>query len=267
MRFLPAATVLAAMSFLASATSLAGDAAPQTRHALVASAGLRGDLVREDLLVPLAFAGPGLEIGFGYVGWVGPGVLAARGDFGLATIFNRFGHPAVTMTYGAEATWTLTVFRALDWHLAVGPALALDSRMSLLLSWDDTHGYWLGSEWLGPAARIVARVSDTWRLEGSAAMALLGFLGRPPSYRYDKQEISPHLGYFFTRAQRSESFVMLDDLQVLRLDAALRRAPYDRFDVGRGWAFGLAYRLARAGVPKTNINMSLCFYAKRAWGL
>jgi hypothetical protein len=60
---------------------------------------------------------------------------------------------------------------------------------------------------------------------------------------------------------------MLDDLQVLRLDAAMRRAAYDRFDVGRGWAFGLEYRLARAGVPKTNINMSLCFYAKRAWGL
>jgi hypothetical protein len=104
-------------------------------------------------------------------------------------------------------------------------------------------------------------------VEGSASLALLGFMGRPPSYRYLKQETSFHVGYYFTRAQRSEAFVMIDDLQTLRLDVAMRRAPYDRFDVGRGWAFGLDYRLARASVPATNINMSLCFYAKRAWGL
>lgn len=267
MRLRPTAMLLAAASLFSSAASLADDAPPRTRHALMAGVGLRGDLVREDLLVPLAFAGPGLEIGFGYRGWVGPGVLAARADWGLVAVFNRFGHPGITMTYGAEATWTLTVFRALDWHLALGPALVWDSRMSLLISWDDAHGYWLGSQWLGPAARVVGRVSDAWRLEGSAALALFGFLGRPPSYRYRKQEASFHLGYYFTSAQRSESFVMLDDLQALRLDVAMRRARYDRFDVGRGWAFGLDYRLARAGVPDTNINMSLCFYAKRAWGL
>jgi hypothetical protein len=42
------------------------------------------------------------------------------------------------LTYRADAaTWTLTVLRANDWHVGLGPALALDSRISLLFSWED----------------------------------------------------------------------------------------------------------------------------------
>jgi hypothetical protein len=228
--------------------------------------GLRGDVVREDLLVPLAFAGPGLQLHGFYRGWVGRGVVSARADVALAFLFNRFGHPGATLTWGTDVAWTFNVLYADAWHLEVGPALAFDNRTSLLFSWDDAHAYWLGSQWLGPAARTLRRLTDTWRLEASAAMALLGFEGRPPRYRYNKQEASYHVDYYFTVPEQSEKFVMLNDLQVVRLDVAVRRAAYNRFDVGRGWSFGLDFRLARTGIPDTNINMSLCAYASRAWG-
>jgi hypothetical protein len=245
----------------------AEDAPAATRHALGGSIGLRGDVVRDDLLVPLAFAGPGLQFLASYRGWVGPGVLNARADLGAAVVFNRFGHPGLTISYGALADWTLTVLRANTWHISLGPALALDSRMSLLMSWDDAHGYWLGSQWLGPAARFMGQVSSAWRLEASAAMAFVGFEGRPPSYRYKKQELRPGVGYLFTQPERSEKVVMLDELQVFRLELAMRRAAYNRFDVGRGWAFGLDFRLASTTVPATNINLSMCLFAGRSWGL
>jgi hypothetical protein len=267
MRLHAAVSIIGLAPFLWTAAARAEEAPATTRHALGGSVGLRGDVVRDDLLVPLAFVGPGLQLLASYRGWVGPGILNARADLGAAVVFNRFGHPGLTVSYGALADWTLTVLRATAWHISLGPALALDSRESVIITWDDAHGYWLGSQWLGPAARFMGQVNAAWRLEASAAMALVGFESRPPSYRKKKQEIRPGVGFFFTQPTQSEKFVMLDELQVFRLELALRRAAYDRFDVGRGWAFGLDFRLASTTIPDTNINLSLCLFAGRSWGL
>jgi hypothetical protein len=49
--------------------------------------GLRGDAIRDDLLVPLAFAGPGLQVQGFYRGWVGPGVMTARADLAFAYLW------------------------------------------------------------------------------------------------------------------------------------------------------------------------------------
>jgi len=243
---------------------------PSPRHALAIGAGLRGDAVREDLVVPLTFSGPGVRLLAAYRGWVGPGLLSARGDLGLAFLFNRFGHIAATLDYNAEVAWTTRVLRGVGWHLSLGPAIALDSRVNYLYSWDDAHGYWLGTEWLGPMVRHTRRVSDRWRLEAGTSLALVGFEGRPPSYRYNKQDALTHVDYFFTQPQRSERFVTLADLQVLRIDVAFRHAAYGAPDpsseIGRGWAFGVDVRFARTTVAATNINLGACLYAKHAWG-
>jgi hypothetical protein len=228
--------------------------------------GLRGDAVRDDLLVPLGFAGPGFQLQGFYRGWVGPGVLTAQADFGFARLFNRYGHNAATGTYGANVAWTFNVLYRETWHLEVGPTMVVENRTNYIYDWDDAHIYWLAAEWLGPAVRHVRRLTDTWRLEASGSVALVGFQSRPPSYRYNKQETSEDISYFFTRPMQSASFVMVNDLQVFRLDVALRRAAYSRFDVGRGWSFGLDFRMSRTGIPETNINLSLCAYVSRAWG-
>jgi hypothetical protein len=246
-----------------------GDARIEPRHTLVAGAGLRGDAVREDLLVPLTFSGPGLRLMFAYRGLVGPGLLAVSGDVGMSALWNRYGHIAAAVDHNLDAAWTLLVFRAVGWHLALGPQIALDSRLNYLLSWDDAHAYWLGSQWLGPAFRGEGHLSESWRWEARASFALVGFEGRPPTYRYHKQETRPEVTYFFTQPNSSESFVTLADLQVVRLDVAVRRTAYSGAGagVGRGWSFGLDVRLARTSIPATNINLGACLYAARAWGL
>ena len=243
-----------------------GEDLPVAQHALGVGLGIRGDAVREDLIVPLTFSGPGARILFLYRASVGPGLLTARADIGLAVLFNRFGHLAATLDYGAEVAWTARFFRGMGWHLSLGPALAFDSRVNYIYSWDDAHGYWLGSQWLGPMLRHARRLSNSWRLESSASLAVLGFEGRPPAYRYNKQEALTHVDYYFTQPQRSERFVTLADLQVLRIDVAVRRTVYSSSEVGRGWAFGLDLRFAQTDVVATNINLGVCLYAARSWG-
>ena len=244
----------------------ASDEPAEPGHAIGVGFGVRGDAVREDLVVPLTFSGPGVRMLAGYRGWLGPGLVTARLDVGLAFLFNRFGHIAATVDYSAEVAWTTRILRGMGWHLSLGPALALDTRVNYLYAWDDAHGYWLGTQWLGPALRHARRISDHWRFESGASLAVVGFEGRPPSYRYNKQDALTHLDYYFTQPQRSERFVTLADLQVLRIDAAVRRAAYGASEVGRGWAFGIDIRFARTDVVATNINLSACLYAARAWG-
>ena len=252
----------------------AGEEVPASRHALGVGAGLRGDAVREDLVVPLTFSGPGVRLLALYRGWIGPGLLTVRADVGLAFLFNRYGHIAATLDYSAEAAWTARVLRGMGWHLSLGPVVALDSRVNYLYSWDDAHGYWLGSQWLGPMLRHARRLSDRWQLESSASLALLGFEGRPPAYRYNKQDALTHVDYFFSQPQQSERFVTLADLQVLRIDVAFRHAAYDGSATGSevgseiagGWAFGIDIRFAQTDVVSTNINLGACLYAARSWG-
>lgn len=249
----------------------AEDPGVQPNHVVFAGLGLRGDAVREDLVVPLTFSGPGGRLMLGYRGAVGPGMLAVRADMGLAFLFNRYGHSAATLDYGVEASWSARVLRGHAWHVSIGPVVAVDNRVSYEYSWDDAHGYWLGTQWLGPAARFASRLSDAWRIESAASFAVLGFESRPPSYRYNKQDGMNHLGYYFDRPTSNESFVSLADLQILRIDAAVRHAAFVESpaasEIGRGWSFGVDVRFARTTVVATNINLSVCLYAARSWGL
>jgi hypothetical protein len=256
-----------AHAFAPPAAHAEGDSQAEARHTLVVGGGLRGDAVREDLLVPLTFSGPGLRLMLAYRGLLGPGLLAISGDVGMSVLWNRYGHIAAAVDHNVDAAWTLRVFRAMGWHLSLGPQIALDSRLNYILSWDDAHAYWLGSQWLGPAFRAEGRLSERWRWEARASFAVVGFEGRPPAYRYRKIDVHPDVTYFFTQPNSSESFVTLADLQVVRLDVAVRRAAYTGAGVGRGWSFGLDMRLARTGIPATNINLGACLYAVRAWGL
>jgi hypothetical protein len=260
----PAALAALAASLVAGAAAAGEDGPP--RHALSAAVGLRGEALREDLVVPLTFSGPGVRLMLLYRGEVGPGLLAVGGDFGLAMMWNRYGHPAGTIDHNFDAAWTVPVRRTPISHWALGAMLVDEAHFNLLFSWDDAHAYWHAAQWLGPAVRHGRRLSETWRLEARASFAVLGFQGRPPTYRYRKQETRPSLTYPFTQPYGSESFVSLAELQAVRVDVAFRRAAYTGSDVGRGWAFGLDLRFARTGSPATTIDLAACVYAARAWG-
>lgn len=256
---------IAVAALLAGVPARADEVSP--RHALMASAGLRADAVREDLVVPLTFSGPGIRLLFGYRGEVGPGLLMANGDVGFAFLWNRYGHEAATIDHDLDVTWTVPFRRTPVSHWAAGLMATDEARFDYLFSWDDAHAYWLTTQWLGPAARYGRRLSERWRLESRAAFAALAFEGRPPSYRYRKQETRPSLTYPFTQPYGSESLVTAAELQAVRLDVALRRAGYTGSDVGRGWSFGIDARFARTNVSATHIDLGLCLYVARAWGL
>jgi hypothetical protein len=240
-------------------------AAEAVRHAVSVGAGLRAEAIREDLVVPLGFAGPGLRLASGYDGWLGPGLVRARADLGFSFLWNRWGHLAGSLDPSLELSWTARVFWGTRFSLALGPVVVVDSRVNYLYAWDDAHAYWLGAEWVGPQARLAFPLGAAWQVEGTASLALVGLAGRPPARRFNKQDALNHVGFFFRRPLEDQGFVSPWELQALRLELAAHRSPYRGPAVLGGWAFGAELRVARVDFPALNLNLSLCLHARRAF--
>ena len=258
--------ILAAV-LAAAALGAAGSARAEARHSLGIGFGLRASTVRDDLLVPLSFAGSGLHVDVRYRGIAGPGLLSARAGIGARGEWTRFGQFGAALHHGIEATWHLGVYAGETWRVAVGPAVAHQADVHYLAEWDDAHGYWLGAQWLGASARVVHRAWDGWRLEATPTVGLVGFASRPPAYRFAKQDALDRVGFWLSTATSDERFATLADLQAIRVDLALRHAPFDASDAAGGWSFGVDARLSRYSAPATFVAVESVLYAAYAWEL
>jgi hypothetical protein len=232
------------------------------RHAFQLTLDLAFRSVRDDLLVPWAFSGPEFALVPRYLGTLGPGLLDTQLRFGAAPVFNRFGHNGFALTYGLRAGYFFVVDeRSTGW--AVGPALGWDYEMFYLSSWDDAHGYWLGTRWLGPGLRTWTRLSSGYRLAFSADLSLLGFESRPPSYRYNKQDAMTHPGWYLSEPLKRAEFGWLPDFQVLRLAAEIHRAG---FRAPSGWGLGTELTFTHAAEPASAWDFQLGVQLSHAWG-
>jgi hypothetical protein len=238
----------------------------EVRHGIGVRLGLRAMTVREDLLVPLTFSGGGFDLGAGYRGLVGPGLLDTRLQVGAAVVANRFGHLGLTIHHSLAAAYRVPVHRAGSWRYGAGAAIGESSDSLALKSWDEAHGYWVGLVWLGPSGSVEGPLGKGWQLAATAELALLGTVGRPPEVRRNKQDAMDKFSYYAFDTNAHPSFFLPWDVQFLRFDVAARRtAASDR--VGRGWSLGWQGRFTHARMPATILVFESVLYAGWTWGL
>jgi hypothetical protein len=238
----------------------------EVRHGLGLRLGPRATTVREDLLVPLTFSGGGPDIGAAYRGLLGPGLLDARFEIGAALVSNRFGQLGLTLHHALAAAYRLPLPGASAWRFALGGVIGESSDSLALASWDDAHGYWVGLGWLGPSASVQGPLSAGWQLAGTAELALVGTVGRPPQFRDNKQDPNNRVSYYTTHPFADSSFFTPWNVQLLRFDIAARRTGADD-RIGRGWSFGCQGRFTRASEPATILVFEAVLYAAWTWGL
>lgn len=215
--------------------------------------------VRDDLLVPLAFGGAGPRVGGQLSAPVGGARLDAHLDLGLRILANRFGHIAASVDHSADLRLYWELWPRL--RLELGPMLAWDARMNYLESWDNAHGYWLGSQWAGPALRWSRRLGAS-DLRVGIAGAVVGAYGRPPDHRFVKQDPLKNVGFWFAGPVRGERLAGPASLQALRLEIALDRP----VEGGKRWSYGLDTRFTRAVEPRPSFDLSSTLYFARTWG-
>lgn len=145
---------------------------------------------RDDLLIPLAFRGPGVLTGLGYSKPIGRWELELEGRFKFDIVFNRFGHPGAIISYDLKPSLTRRLSNTPYGSIHGGISTPIESNNQFLFSWDDAHLYWLNIRGLN------LELANTWSTASGLVMAvelsvpILSFVSRPKPYRYEKQDAS-----------------------------------------------------------------------------
>jgi hypothetical protein len=217
--------LLLALSFIICGVSLAQDEG--IKATLNQHLGLHFDTgihsFREDLLVPLGFNGPGVSLG---------GVYNRQKDNKLFTIClklsagylkNRYSHEAGLATLELRPSWLWRVNqnkRFGDFWAGICVPLQMNSDLGLH-SWDDAHLYWLTAYSFGLAMEWQKSISQKNIAILRMETPLMGWVSRPPSYRYLKQERLTHFSYQFSELNRSLLFETLDTYRALYIQMQL----------------------------------------------
>lgn len=202
--------------FGASLVLGAADARADASHDIGGGLHLAFTQMREDLLVPLRFAGPGTGISFGYAFDDGGFRLESRVRVTASAILDRYGTPNAILLPSLDlgAQWHLTSFG--DTHLALGAFLSLKETVFYPVSWDDAHAYWLGVTSLGPSARLMTPLGER-HLALDLGIPVVGLVSRPPLHRLYKVDNLVSAGFWLGRFADAPKLSSVHELQALRL--------------------------------------------------
>ena len=206
---------------------------------------------REDLLVPLGFHGPGFSLGAVYTYQSEKNRVHVRLRLGMGHMTNRYSHEAWGLFPELHSSWLRTLAEPHRWG-GFWIGVCYHTRMNNLFieSWDDSHLYWLTSHSLGISVEWQKELSKKNGAVIRVESPVIGFVSRPPVYRYKKQEPLNHWTYHFTEPNRNLHIVTCDTYRALFLQM-------------------LFVRKIRSGQLNLGIEFQYAYYQKpeKIWGL
>jgi hypothetical protein len=184
-----------------------------------------GASVRDDLLVPLAFNGPSIAFGGIYSRRSERNRFDVRLGLGAGYLKNRFSHDSVWGRLALRSAWTKPLIRHPKYgEFWGGACLPITIDYEIDHSWDDAHLYWLTSYAAGVALDWKKDLSRRNRATIHLEAPVIGFVSRPPEYRYNKQDAKNHWTFYFTGPNRALQFETLDSYRALFVQSLFERA-------------------------------------------
>lgn len=206
----------------AYAEGVSRDSSRWKRLGLSLSAGIAS--YREDLLVPLGFNGPAVFLGGVYTQQSGKNLVHIRLRIGLGVLENRFSHRAWALMPDIRMSWVrkMMVHNKYGEFLG-GISIPLQMNNLFFESWDDAHLYWLTAHSIAGAFQWDKEVTSKYHASVRIEIPFLGWVSRPPTYRYTKQDPLNHLTYHITEPNKSLHFETIDDYRNVFMQLLLKR--------------------------------------------
>lgn len=218
---------LLGLSLLVTAPSARAEA---SSHDIGGGLHLTVTQVRDDLLVPLRFAGPGVGISFGHAFESDVFRLESRFRLTASALFDRYGTTNAVLLPSLDLGAHRHVTSFGDTRLAVGALLSLRETVFYPIAWDDAHAYWLGVISLGPSARLMTPMGAR-QLALDLSIPAFGLVSRPPRHRLYKVDDLVDVGFWFSRFADDPKPTSLHELKAVRLRGTWRgRGPGFRID-------------------------------------
>ncbi len=199
---------LGAALLLAGAPLAAARAEPAVSHVGVGLQARFAEL-REDLLRPLAYRGPGLGLALGFDRRRGGTEHEAALALAADAVTTRFGQEAIGLGVSAryeQARRVAALGPAGRTTVDVGAALRGSLALQYHVDWDDAHAYWLTAYDLGPLARLRWDRPGGGRLSATVVLPLVALASRPPERRFNKQDELKSVGFLLGRPHRGLRF-------------------------------------------------------------
>ena len=182
------------------------------------------DSYREDLLVPLGFHGPGISFGGNYTHRTEKNSLNIRLKLGMGYMKNRYSHEAVRLVLEIRPSWiTKIVDHQKYGEFWGGISIPMQINDLFIFSWDDAHLNWLTSYGLALATEWQKKISQKYNAVARMEIPLVGWISRPPAYRYNKQDALNHLSFYFSEPNKSLHFETLDNYRALFIQMLFKR--------------------------------------------
>ena len=200
--------------------------------------GLELGSAREDLLIPLAFHGPGVVLGLGIQKISGPWEWSMNNRVKLDFLFNRLGHPGASTALDIEPgllRHVYTLRNELD--LYAGSSLRYQMNNLFLFSWDDAHLYWTTIRGLNLDLRLRKAVGQKRWLSLDISIPLFTQVSRPEIQRLEKQDPSlMSLGFLPPQGSRDFTTATYDVYSSVGIEIKLVN-----MGAGSAWLFGFDF--------------------------
>jgi hypothetical protein len=177
--------------------------------------------VRDDIVVPLSFSGPGLSLLLFYErrGLVHQHEIDAR--LGLALLRDRYGFSGALLSSSLSYRYLHSLSNnTLGGKIFLGSKLNWSLNDEFFYDWDEEHLYWLTAIELGPALRYSRSIKKERQIHLTLYFPVVAMISRPLLYRYYKTDELTKVGFLLSKPHEDLHFATFDTYQAAQISLA-----------------------------------------------
>jgi hypothetical protein len=219
---------------------------------------------RDELLVPLRWAGPGagLRVEWETAGPASRHALALQVP--ITVLQNRYGHTGYALCAEAAYSYQHEIAETgSEGVLSLGGHLGWKMRNAFYESWDDEHIYWFTTYSLGPRLAWSGRPGSGVHLTATLEVPVLAAVSRPPHHRLNKTDRLTSPWFHITEPQRSLELATFPRYASVRTGVTATMRPGRRSTI----AFSFDFEVSTYDSPERVITLShrLSILHRLAW--
>jgi hypothetical protein len=204
--------------------------ASEPHHTIGVGLGGVHQQVRDDVLAPLRWDGPGAAIELSYDNRSRAGRHHAEFRFPVAFVKNRYDAEGVTAEVTAGYGYLRTVAGDVaGGRIRVGGLLDWTLNLEWFEDWDDEHLYWLNAYELGPWVTWARPLGADQRIEIGLDVPIVALTSRVRGHHFYKLDPMDDVGFYFSEPHEDMGFTSLGEHFAVCL-----RCDYSS-DPGHGW--------------------------------